>query len=187
MVYRLAYQPLADASVLMLLIVSVAVHCRHGRPGTAVLRRRRVAHAAVFGRNDSSSAALSASAQSLWVIVCSVALIVLLYLFFERTVYGKALRATAVNRLGARLMGIPTEFAGRLSFFLCALIGALSGILIAPITTIYYDTGFLIGLKGFVGAIIGGLASYPVAAARRAAGRDCSSRIRRSGPAPTRR
>jgi len=79
-------------------------------------------------------------------------------------VYGKALRATAVNRLGARLMGIPTEFAGRLSFFLCALIGALSGILIAPITTIYYDTGFLIGLKGFVGAIVGGLASYPVAA-----------------------
>jgi len=61
-------------------------------------------------------------------------------------------------------MGIPTEFAGRLSFFLCALIGALSGILIAPITTIYYDTGFNIGLKGFVGAIIGGLASYPVAA-----------------------
>ena len=107
---------------------------------------------------------LTASAQSLWVVGCSIALIVLLYLAFERTVYGKALRATAVNRLGARLMGIPTEFAGRLSFFLCALIGALSGILIAPITTIYYDTGFLIGLKGFVGAIIGGLASYPVAA-----------------------
>jgi branched-chain amino acid transport system permease protein len=52
-----------------------------------------------------------------------------------------------------------------LSFFLAAALGAFSGILIAPITTIYYDTGFLIGLKGFVGAIIGGLASYPVAAA----------------------
>ena len=105
-------------------------------------------------------------------IGCSLALIVLLYLAFERTVYGKALRATAVNRLGARLMGIPTELAGRPVVLRCAaLIGALSGILIAPITTIYYDTGFLIGLKGFVGAIIGGLASYPVAAARRAAGR----------------
>jgi branched-chain amino acid transport system permease protein len=54
--------------------------------------------------------------------------------------------------------------AGRLSFTLAALIGAFSGILISPITTIYYDSGFLIGLKGFVGAIIGGLASYPVAA-----------------------
>jgi branched-chain amino acid transport system permease protein len=48
---------------------------------------------------------------------------------------------------------------------LAALIGAFSGVLIAPITTIYYDTGFLIGLKGFVGAIVGGLGSYPIAAA----------------------
>jgi branched-subunit amino acid ABC-type transport system permease component len=52
-----------------------------------------------------------------------------------------------------------------LSFTLAAAIGAFSGILISPLTTIYYDSGFLIGLKGFVGAIIGGLASYPVAAA----------------------
>ena len=55
--------------------------------------------------------------------------------------------------------------AGKLSFTLAAGIGALSGILIAPITTVYYDTGFLVGLKGFVGAIIGGLVSYPLAAA----------------------
>jgi branched-chain amino acid transport system permease protein len=46
-----------------------------------------------------------------------------------------------------------------------ALIGALSGVLVAPITTIYYDSGFLVGLKGFVGAIMGGLVSYPIAAA----------------------
>jgi branched-chain amino acid transport system permease protein len=91
-------------------------------------------------------------------------LIVVLYEFFGRSLYGKALRATAINRTGARLMGISTVMAGKLSFLLAAGIGALSGILIAPITTVYYDTGFLIGLKGFVGAIIGGLASYPVAA-----------------------
>jgi len=93
-----------------------------------------------------------------------VVLIVALYQFFERTLYGKALRATAINRAGARLMGISPSLAGKLTFFLAALIGALSGVLIAPITTIYYDTGFLIGLKGFVAAIIGGLASYPLAA-----------------------
>ena len=61
-------------------------------------------------------------------------------------------------------MGISPSLAGKLTFFLAALIGALSGVLIAPITTIYYDTGFLIGLKGFVAAIIGGLASYLLAA-----------------------
>ena len=82
-----------------------------------------------------------------------------------RTLSGKALRATAVNRLGARLVGIGTTQAGRLAFTLAAAMGALCGVLIAPLTTVYYDSGFLIGLKGFVGAIIGGLGSYPIAAA----------------------
>ena len=69
-----------------------------------------------------------------------------------------------MNRVGARLVGIPTALAGSLAFLLAAAIGALSGILISPITTIYYDTGLMIGLKGFVGAILGGMASYPLAA-----------------------
>ncbi len=164
MIYRLAYEPLAEASVLILLIVSVAVHVVMVGLGLLVFGAEG-SRTPAFTDGTISLGALTASAQSLWVIGCSLALIVVLALFFDRTIYGKALRATAVNRRGAKLMGIPTEFAGRLSFFLCALIGALSGILIAPITTIYYDTGFLIGLKGFVAAIIGGLASYPIAAA----------------------
>ena len=95
----------------------------------------------------------------------TVCLILALYVLFGRTLVGKALRATAVNRLGASLVGISPTFSGRLAFGLAGLIGAAGGILVSPITTIYYDTGFLIGLKGFVAAIIGGLVSYPVAAA----------------------
>ncbi|MCP6341473.1 hypothetical protein NL462_27340, partial [Klebsiella pneumoniae] len=83
----------------------------------------------------------------------SVALLAGMALFFERTLLGKALRATAVNRTGARLMGISGDAAGALTFTLAAFIGALSGLLISPSTTIYYDTGFLIGLKGFVAAV----------------------------------
>ena len=55
--------------------------------------------------------------------------------------------------------------SGRITFTVAALVGAISGMLIAPMTTVYYDSGFLIGLKGFVAAIIGGMSSYPVAAA----------------------
>ena len=88
-----------------------------------------------------------------------------LYLFFGRTLYGKALHATAVNRVGARLVGISPNFAGTLTFGVAALMCAFCGVLIGPITTIYYDSGFLVSLKGFVGAIIGGLISYPLAAA----------------------
>ena len=164
MVYRLAFQPLAEASVLVLLIVSVAVHL--ALVGLGLL---------FFGAEGSRTPAFSdasfdlglvkVNGQTLWVVGASLLLIVALAVFFERTIYGKALRATAMNRTGARLMGISTIMAGKLSFLLAALIGAFSGILIAPITTIYYDTGFLIGLKGFVGAIVGGLGSYPIAAA----------------------
>src|SRR5262249_58677763 len=99
-------------------------------------------------------------AQSLTVYGVPVAFIVALWLFFGLTLYGKALRATAVNRLGARLAGIRTTLSGQIAFLLASMIGALSGILIVPITTLYYDTGFLIGLKGFIAAIIGGVRRF---------------------------
>lgn len=105
---------------------------------------------------------LPVSGQSLVVIGAAVVLLAAMYVFFERSIIGKALRATAINRVGARLMGIPTDLSGDICFALAALIGAVCGLLIAPITTIYYDTGFLIGLKGFVAAIVGGLLSYPM-------------------------
>jgi len=101
------------------------------------------------------------SGQVIIIALVSLALITLLWLFFERSLKGKALRATAVNRLGARLMGISSHSAGQLSFALAAGIGALSGLLIGPTTTVFYDSGFLIGLKGFVAAVMAGLASYP--------------------------
>ena len=163
LVYRLAYEKLADATVLVLLIVSVGVHF-------ALTGLGLVFFGAEGFRNPSfwdarfSAGALSLSGQTIIIFLVSIALIVALFLFFERTLRGKALRATAVNRLGARLMGISTSGAGHLSFGLAAFIGALSGLLIGPATTMFYDSGFLIGLKGFVAAIFGGLASYPAAA-----------------------
>jgi len=162
--YRIAYQPIAEAPVLVLLIVSVAVHLAMVGLGLLFFGAEG-SRTPAFAEVSFEVGGLTISGQSLWVIGASTFLIVALYVFFEKSLYGKALRATAINRAGARLMGISTTLAGKLTFLLAAAIGALSGILIAPITTIYYDTGFLVGLKGFVGAIIGGLASYPVAAA----------------------
>ncbi|RZI41135.1 branched-chain amino acid ABC transporter permease [Herbaspirillum sp. HC18] len=162
--YRVAYQPLAEASVLVLLIVSVGVHF-------ALVGIGLVMFGAEGSRTTPLSEArfqlgsLTISGQSIAIIVVSVLLIAALYMFFERTLAGKSLRATAINRVGARLMGIGTNQAGKLAFTLAAAMGALSGILIAPVTTVYYDSGFLIGLKGFVGAIVGALGAYPLAAA----------------------
>ncbi|MEF8700878.1 MAG: branched-chain amino acid ABC transporter permease [Candidatus Accumulibacter sp. UW26] len=164
MLYRLAYQPVAEASVLVLLIVSVAVHVTLIGLGLLFFGAEG-SRTPLFTEVSFAVGDALLQGQAVLVLVASVLLIIALYFFFERTIYGKALRATAMNRTGARLMGISGKLAGLLSFTLAAAIGALSGILISPLTTLYYDSGFLIGLKGFVGAIIGGLASYPMAAA----------------------
>lgn len=163
-VYRIAYQPLVNASVLVLFIASMAVHYVLQGLGLVFFGGEGLRSAA-FSDARFSLGLIQWTAQSLWVIFASIAVMALLWAFFGRTLYGKALRATAVNRVGARLAGIRTEMAGSLSLVLAAFIGAVSGILIGPMTTIYYDTGFLFGLKGFVGAILGGMASYPLAVA----------------------
>jgi branched-chain amino acid transport system permease protein len=162
MIYRLAFQPLANASVLVLLIIAVAVHYMMTGLGLVFFGGEGL-RASIFPGASFNIGILSVTAQSIGIVVSSLALMVALWFYFGRSIYGKSLRATAINRIGARLVGISTEFSGKLSFTLAALIGAISGILIVPITTVFYDTGFLIALKGFVGAIIGGMASYPIA------------------------
>jgi branched-chain amino acid transport system permease protein len=164
LLYRIAYQPLADASVLVLLIVSVAVHFTLSGLGLWFFGAEG-SRTPAFSSDSFDIGGVNVSVQSLLVLASSLALIAALYLFFGRTLYGKALRATALNRVGARLVGIAPDLAGSLTFTLAALLCAFSGVLIGPIATVYYDSGFLVSLKGFVGAIIGGLVSYPLAAA----------------------
>lgn len=161
--YRLFFQPIAGATSLVLLIVSIAVHVAMVGVGL-LLFGPEGARTQPFSQAGLELGPVTLNSQTLWVLMLSLVSIVALFLFFGRSLYGKALQATAVNRNGARLMGISPDMAGRATFTLAAFIGCLSGILIAPITTLYFDSGFIISLKGFVGAIIGGLISYPIAA-----------------------
>ncbi|NRF70695.1 branched-chain amino acid ABC transporter permease [Aquincola sp. S2] len=162
LIYRLAYESLADASVLVLLIVSVGVHFALTGLGLFFFGAEGFRNPSFWDARFNVGP-LTFTGQTLIIFFASLLLIVSLWLFFERSLVGKALRATAVNRLGARLMGISSDSAGRLTFTLAAFIGALSGLLIGPTTTVFYDSGFLIGLKGFVAAVFAGLASYPQA------------------------
>lgn len=164
LLYRVAYRAVSGASVLTLLIVSVGVHFALTGLGLVFFGAEGYRTPA-FWEARFDVGPLGFTGQTLIIFGASVALIVALFVFFERTLMGKALRATSVNRTGARLMGISGDAAGSLSFTMAAFIGALSGLLISPSTTIYYDSGFLIGLKGFVAAVFGGLASFPMALA----------------------
>jgi branched-chain amino acid transport system permease protein len=162
LLYRLAFRPIQAASVLFLLITAVTLHgvmvglglIFFGAEGWRI---------PAFTEMSFMLGNVNIKGQSLIIVFVTIVLVSLLFLFFEKFYLGKVLRATAVNRTGARLVGIPVELCGDLSFAMAALIATVSGILIAPVQTIYYDTGFLIGLKGFVAAIIGGLASFPLA------------------------
>jgi len=163
LLYRVAFRPLADASVLVLLIVAVAVH--FAISGLALVFfgpegfRTEPMTRAFFNLGP-----IGVSGQSILIVASSALISLFLFVFFERTLTGKALRATAVNRIGARLVGIMPSTTGTIAFLLASALAGISGILIGPVTTLYYDSGFLIGLKAFVGAIIGGLVSYPATA-----------------------
>jgi branched-subunit amino acid ABC-type transport system permease component len=164
LIWRFAFRPVADAPVLTLLILATALHFVLAGIGMVA-----------FGPDGASVAPLIAatlmlgpiavSGQSLAILLCCVVLVLALRFFFAATLTGRALRAAASDRLGARLVGIDAAASGSRAFALAAFIAALSGILIGAATPIAYDAGFEIGLKGFVAAIIGGLASYPAAAA----------------------
>src|SRR5262249_30875180 len=117
LIYRVAFRPLADASVLVLLIVAVAVHFPISGLRLVFLRpegfRTEPMTRAFFDLGP-----VGVSGQSLLIVASAALISLLLYLFFERTLTGKALRATAVNRIGARLVGILPSTTGAMAFLL---------------------------------------------------------------------
>lgn len=95
--------------------------------------------------------------QSMWVLGSTLAMFAVLWLFLQRTVAGKGLRACASNRLAARLVGINISVAQCLAYGLSAALGALAGVLVTPITLTRYDVGVLLAMKGFSAALLGGI------------------------------
>jgi branched-chain amino acid transport system permease protein len=164
MIYQAAFAPLAKASVLVLLIAAFGVHFALLGMGLAFFGAEGIGTTPLISKSFELGE-LVVTGQSIVVLITALVMLVLFALFFERTLLGKALRACSSNRLGARLVGIPTVLAGQVAFALAAALGAVSGVLIGPLQTVYYDSGFLIGLKAFVAAILGGLVSFPLTVA----------------------
>jgi branched-chain amino acid transport system permease protein len=164
LVARVALQPIADASVLVLLIASLALHFLLSGLGLLFFGPEGSRTAPLVGGAITLAEGFTVSGQVLLMVASALVLSALFFLAFERTVAGKALRATAINRVGARLVGIRPARTALLAYVCASLLAGLIGVLVAPSTTMYYDSGFLIGLKAFVAAIIGGLVSYPLTA-----------------------
>jgi branched-chain amino acid transport system permease protein len=157
LLYWLAIAPARNASPVTLIIITI---------GASILLRGIAATA--FDKNYHSlpsfisGVPLSVGGAALLpqslVVMSGVALVViLLWAFLTRTLMGKAMLATAANRLAARLVGINTSTVVALSFVISAAIGAFGGILAAPITLTNYDVGTMLALKGFAAAMLGGM------------------------------
>ena len=113
----------------------------------------------IFGSEPMRIGGAAVQPQTLVVLVGASTIVLLLWLFIDRTLLGKAVIATAVNRLAARLVGINTSRIVGLSFAVSAAIGATAGLLATPITLTSYDVGTLLALKGFAAAMLGGIGS----------------------------
>jgi branched-chain amino acid transport system permease protein len=156
---KCAIEPVKDADTVTLIIITI---------GASLVLRGLIqvwlgkgAHSLPPFSDHAPFSLLGATLQpqSFWVFGVTAVVVALLWYFFSRTLAGKAMLATAYNRVAAQLVGVSTGWVLLMSFALAAALGALGGILITPITLTSYDVGIMLGLKGFVAAVVGGLGS----------------------------
>jgi len=155
--YRFAIEPARGASAVVLIMITIgaSIFLR----GVAQIAFDKGFHSlpAVFGNTPIRVGGAALLPQSLVVLSGAVVIVTLLWWFIDRTLLGKAVLATSVNRLAARLVGIDTRKIVGFSFAVSAAIGAIAGILVTPITLTSYEIGTLLALKGFAAASLGGI------------------------------
>ncbi|MFN3993313.1 MAG: branched-chain amino acid ABC transporter permease [Tabrizicola flagellatus] len=154
---KLAIEPARGAPVVSLVIITIGVSIFIRGAAQLVFGKQIHTYPAFSGDDPLRVWGATILPQSLWVIAGSVAVFIGLWLFFTRTLLGRAVLATSNNRLAAQLVGINTPFVMTLSFALSAGIGALAGVLVTPITMTSYDVGLAFALKGFAAAMLGGM------------------------------
>lgn len=157
---KLAIERARDADVTTLIIITIGASIL--LRGLAQLAWGKGIHALppLSGGQPIAIGGATLLPQSVWVMVTTLAIVALLSWFFGRTRLGRAMLATSHNRLAAQLVGIDVRLVLFASFGLAALVGAIAGTLITPISFTSYEAGIMLGLKGFAAAILGGLGSF---------------------------
>ena len=155
--YKLAIEPARGAPVVSLIIITIGASIFIRGVTQLVFDKQIHRFPAFSGDQPILIGGATILPQSLWVIVGALAIFFCLWLFFTRTLIGRAVLATANNRIAAQLVGINTNYVMTLSFAMSAAIGALAGVLVTPITLTSYDVGLALALKGFAAAMLGGM------------------------------
>jgi branched-chain amino acid transport system permease protein len=160
MLEKLAIEPARKADTVTLIIITIGASLL--LRGLAQLVWDKRVHALPAFSGDQPLHILGATVlpQSLWVMGVAAVAVGGLSWFYRHTMFGRAMLATSHNPLAAQLVGISTRRVLFASFGLAAMLGALAGVLTAPITFTSYDSGIMLGLKGFAAAMLGGLGSF---------------------------
>jgi branched-chain amino acid transport system permease protein len=159
--HRFAIEPARGATSVALIMITIGASIFLRGTAQIVFDRRFHSLPPLLGADPIQFGGAALLPQSLVVLATATVIVVVLWLFIERTILGKAVIATAANRLAARLIGVDTRRIVALSFAVSAAIGAIAGVLITPITLTSYDAGTLLALKGFAAAMLGGIGSAP--------------------------
>ena len=162
---RFAVEPARGASVVTLIIITIGASILLRGLATIVWDKRIHALPAFSGEAPIAIGGATLLPQTLWVLGATVVTVAALWWFFNRTLTGSAILAVSHNRFAAQLMGISVRRVLLVSFGLSAALGALAGVLIAPIAFTAWDVGVMLGLKGFAAAMLGGIGSGPGAIA----------------------
>ena len=157
--HRFAIEPARGASPVALIMITIGASVFLRGVAQIVFDKRFHSLPPLFGNDPIKFGGAAILPQSLVVLAGAAVIVILLWLFIERTLLGKAVIATAANRLAARLIGVNTRRIIEFSFAISAVIGAIAGILITPIALTSYDAGTLLALKGFAAAMLGGIGS----------------------------
>jgi len=154
---RLAIYPLKKPSVLILIMITLAGSII--LKGSAMLFWGKETYTLPHFSGEEPFFLFGATIlpQTLWVLAIMGVVVIILAIFFNFTMLGKAMRACAVNPTAASLVGISVKKMVLLSFALSAALGAIAGIIITPIALMEYDRGAILALKGFAAAVLGGL------------------------------
>jgi branched-chain amino acid transport system permease protein len=158
---RLAIRPLAKPTVLTMVIATIGASFFIRGAAMMIWGKNPFDLPPFSGRDPISFLGATVQPQGLWVLGFLVVVVIVLTLFFNRTIMGKALRACAVNPNASSLVGINVKQMVLVSFALSAAIGALGGIVITPISLMEYDRGAMLAVKGFSACVLGGMGSFP--------------------------
>lgn len=156
---KLAITPARNSSVLTLIIITLGVSTFLKGMALIVWGTYPKTLSPIIQSKSISILGAVVNPQSIFVFAVLLILLLLLYVFFEKTFTGSSLKASEKNPKAASLMGINTKTMSTIAFTLAASLGAIAGIMIAPLTDATYEMGFLIGVKGFAAMVIGGMHS----------------------------